>query len=112
MQKVKLTYKNPKAEIENGKPVVKFDVVTENYLVASTKSFNNLIDELKKQGKVPTSAEKVDFFLDDNKVKEIIKNMVDTLVSDEIYRKPVFEHIVKALDGACVFKKVIVRKKS
>lgn len=83
-----------------------------NYLVASTKSFNNLIDDLKAENKTPSRVAREEFFLDKVAAENAIVAMVENLVEDVEYRPLVVTHIMNALNGACVFKKPpIVRKK-
>lgn len=85
---------------------------TANYLVASTKSFNNLMKDLKAENKVPSSVKTVELFLDKEEVKKVIINMVEDMVDDEEYMPLVIDHIMNALDGACIFKRPpVIRKK-
>ena len=112
MLKVRATIKTLDLEktIAEKKEVYKTE--TANYLVASTKSFNNLMDDLKAENKTPSSAERADLFLDKVETKKAVTAMVENLVKDTEYKPLVVEHIMTALDGACVFKKPpVVRKK-
>lgn len=112
MLKVKATIKTLDLEktIAEKKEVYKTE--TANYLVASTKSFNNLMDDLKEENKTPSSVERADLFLDKAETKKAITEMVEKLVKDTEYKPLAVEHIMTALDGACVFKKPpVVRKK-
>lgn len=111
MLKVKATIKTLDLEktIAEKKEIYKTE--TANYLVASTKSFNNLMDDLKAANKTPSSAERADLFLDKIAAKDAITAMVETLVKDVDYRPLVVAHIMNALDGACVFKKPAVSRK-
>ena len=85
---------------------------TASYIVASTKSFNNLIDDLKAANKTPSTMERVDLFLDKVETEKAVTAMVTNMVKDTEYAPLVVAHIMNALDGACVFKKPpIVRKK-
>lgn len=112
MQKVKLVTKTlDLAETLNHKKEV-YKSKESKHLVASTKSYNNLIDERKREGKVATESSVIDFFLDK---KEVTKLLSDYVLADGKageYADMVVEHVIKALDGACVFKKPpVVRKK-
>jgi hypothetical protein len=112
MQKVKLTFTTPTAVIENGKAVVKYETETADYIVASTKSYNNLVDDLKLQGKVATNAVVTDLFLDKTSTSKIIADCVKEQIKDTEIAQFITEHCLKALDGACVFKKPpVIRKK-
>ena len=111
MQIVNLTFKTPTAVIENGKPVVKYEVANEQFVVASTKSFNNLIDDLKQEGKIATHTEKKDLFLDKEKTEKAIDSLVAEQIKDDAICELVQEFVKKALDGACVYYKPIIRKK-
>lgn len=113
MLKVRLTFKKLDLQktIEQKKEV--YNTATENYLVASTKSFNNLIDDLKADNMSPTKTEVRELFIDKQAMHDKVSAAVNDLVSDTEYRLLVVAHIMKALDSACVFKKPpIVRKKA
>ena len=112
MLKVKLTFRTLDLEktLVEKKEVYKID--TQNALVASTKSYNNLIDDLKADNKVATNSEIKELFLDKASTEKAVAAMVATSVTDTAYQPLVTAHIMKALDAACVFKKpAIVRKK-
>lgn len=111
MLKVKVTVKTLDLEktLAEKKEVYKTEIG--NYLVASTKSFNNLLDDLKAANKAPSSAERTDLFLDKVATKEAITAMVDNLVKDNDYKPLIVAHIMNALDGACVFKKPAISRK-
>ena len=111
MIKVKVTMKTLDLEKTLAEKKEVYKTETANYLVASTKSFNNLIDDLKAENKTPSSAERVDLFLDKVATQTAITAMVENLVKDVEYRPPVITHIMNALDGACVFKKPAVSRK-
>lgn len=113
MLKVKLTFRKLDLQktIEQKKEV--YNTAVGNYLVASTKSFNNLIDDLKADNMTPTKTEVRELFIDKPAMQVKVAEIVKELVSDEEYRVPVVAHIMRALDSACVFKKPpIVRKKA
>lgn len=112
MLKVKATIKTLDLEktITERKEVYKTETV--HYLVASTKSFNNLMDDLKAENKTPSTAERTDLFLDKAVTEKAVTAMVADMVKDTEYAPLVVAHIMTALDGACVFKKPpVVRKK-
>lgn len=112
MQKVKLIFKTPIAVVENGKPAIKYETETSNHIVASTKSYNNLIENLKQENKIPTNSEVVDLFIDKAKTVNLIKDFISKEINDKETAEYVTNHIIKALDGACVFKKPpVVRAK-
>lgn len=113
MLKVRFTFKKLDLQktIEQKKEV--YNTATENFLVASTKSFNNLVDDLKSNNMTPTKTEVRELFIDKAAMESKVTAAVNDLVSDTEYRLFVVAHIMKALDSACVFKKPpIVRKKA
>lgn len=75
-------------------------------VVASTKSLNNLLDEYKAKNENVVKVERKDFFVDRNVTAQAVADMVIGLVNDIDVRKEVADHIMKALDGACLFKKL------
>lgn len=112
MLKVKVTTKTLDLEktIVEKKEIYKTEIA--HYLVASTKSFNNLMDDLKAENKTPSTAERTDLFLDKAVTEKTITAIVADMVKDTEYAPLVVAHIMTALDGACVFKKSpVVRKK-
>ena len=112
MLKVKATIKT--LDLEKTIAVKKEVYNTEiaHYLVASTKSFNNLMDDLKAENKTPSTAERTDLFLDKAATEKAVTAMVADMVKDSEYAPLVVTHIMTALDGACVFKKSpVIRKK-
>ena len=112
MLKVKLTFRTLDLEKTIAAKKEQYKVETQNALVASTKSYNNLIDDLKAENKVATNSEITELFLDKSTTEKAITAMVAQSVADVAYQPLVVEHIIKALDSACVFKKPpIVRKK-
>lgn len=111
MKKISVQFKElnwEKSKAEN-KPI--YDIDSEVVVVASTKSENNYIDELTKSGKVPTTKEVKEFFLDKNATRAEVIAMVNKLCDDIEVRDMVVNHIMDALDGACVFWKDLSRKK-
>lgn len=113
MLKVTLTFKElDLAEtLKQGKEVRK--VTTSNHIVASTKSYNNLIDDLKHDNKIATESVTEDLFVDKKATEKAVTEFIATQIKEKDTAEYVSNHIMKALDGACVFKKPpVVRKKS
>lgn len=112
MQKLIIQLNTPTAEMKDGKPVVVIKKESVSAIVASTKSQNNLIDEMKEQGKNVGTVKVEEIFLDKQATATAVAEMVSKQIKEEEIAKAVCSHIVKALDGACVFKKPpVVRKK-
>ena len=113
MLKVKLTFRTLDLEKTIAAKKEQYKVETQNALVASTKSYNNLIDDLKAENKVATNSEIKELFLDKSETRKAVTEFVAKAVTDTAYQPLVVEHIIKALDNACVFKKPpVVRKKA
>jgi len=113
MKKVVATFKSlnwEKSKVEN-KPV--YDTDKEMRVVASTKSENNFIEELTAANKAPTSLSSTEFFFDKSKTETAITNLTNSMLENESeeVKKAVIDHIMKALDGACIFWKDLSRKK-
>lgn len=112
MQKLSISVNTPVAIMKDGKPVVEIKRETVSAVVASTKSQNNLIEEMKEQGKNVGTVKVEEFFLDKQATANAVAEMVAKQIKEEEIARAVVSHIVKALDGACVFKKpAVVRKK-
>lgn len=112
MQKVVVKFRAPVAVMENGKPVVKFDESEQTHLTASTKSTNNLLDDMKREGLVASDVIVKDFFLNKEETRKAVAELVGKISPEHELDESIIKHIMKALDGACVFKKPpIVRKK-
>lgn len=111
MQKVTLTFKTPRAVIENGNPVIKYETQTQTHIVASTKSQNNLLDDMQKDGNIPTEKKVENLFLDRAKTEKAVDDFVCAQISDVDTAKLVAAFVKNALDGACVYYKPIIRKK-
>lgn len=113
MLKVKLTFRTLDLEKTLAEKKESYKIETANYLVASTKSYNNLVDDLKADNKVAQESEIKELFLDKANAEKAVAAMVESMVADTVYRPLVTAHIMKALDGACAFKKPpVVRKKA
>ena len=111
MQKVTLTFKTPRAVIENGNPVIKYETQTETHIVASTKSQNNLIDDMQRDGKIPTEKKIENLFLDRAETEKAVDAFVSSQIKDTKTAELVSAFVKNALDGACVYYKPIIRKK-
>ena len=75
-------------------------------VVASTKSENNLADEIKKSGKIIASEISTDLFIDKAKFMKAIDeiNLADMLPSGCDCVSQVREHIKNVLKNGCLFK--------
>ena len=112
MQKLSISVNTPVAIIKDGKPVIEYKRETVYAVVASTKSQNNLIEEMKRQGQNVGTVKVEDLFLDKKATATAVAEMVENQLekeSEEV-KKAVAYHILKALDGACVFYKDMSRK--
>lgn len=106
MQKLTITYKTPEIGTDkDGKPVIQYKTETELYVVASTKSQNNLLDELKADNKVASDVLVENLFLDKKAVLKLFSDYIGTAITDKTIATAVIEHTLKALDGACLFEK-------
>lgn len=112
MIKVKMVFSSLdlEATLKAGKEIRK--ELTENHIVASTKSFNNLVDDLKANGKVATKTEEIELFIDKSLTVKALAEFIGTQIKDVETAKYIVNHCIKALDGACLFKKpAIIRSK-
>ena len=105
----KLTIKTKTADFKQGKYVDE----TLTAVVASTKSQNNLLDDLRKSGKVVTETAVKDFFFDKEKVAAVISKMcIDLLPNEsEAIQKATYAHIMESLNKHCIFYNPIIRNK-
>lgn len=106
MLKVQIGTKEPKAVIKDGKPVIEFTESVVIAVVPSTKSLNNLIDELQAHAKNPQPPKVKAFKLDENQVENAVNEMVDNLIPDESneIRDGVKALIFDGMRKACMFK--------
>lgn len=112
MQKLSISLNTPVAVMKDGKPVVEIKKEIVSAVVASTKSQNNLIEEMKEEGKNVGTVKVEEFFLEKQAIATAVAEMVAKQIKEEEIAKAVVSHIIKTLDGACVFKKPpVVRKK-
>ena len=110
MQLVKIHFKKLDLEqtISAKKPVyVEGDEI---HVVASTKSFNNLLDEYKASEKTVVSTERKDFYLDKDALNEAVEDCVNSQIEKEEIASLVVKHIQKVLEGGCIYYKPITRK--
>ena len=110
MQLVKIHFKklDVTKTIEAKKPVyVEGDEI---HVVASTKSFNNLLDDYKASEKTVVSTERKDFYLDKDALNKAVKECVSAQIENEGVAALVVKHIQKVLEGGCIYYKPIVRK--
>lgn len=107
MQKLTITTKT--ADFKAGK----FIDETITAVVASTKSQNNLLEELAKAGKIVGTTTVKDFYLDKEKVKTVIENTVNEQLAKETdeTKKATVAHIMDSLNRHCIFYNPINRKK-
>lgn len=112
MQKLSISVNTPVAVMKDGKPVVEIKKEIVSAVVASTKSQNNLIDAMKEEGENVGTVKVEELFLDRQATATAVAEMVEKQLAKESeeVRKAVVSHIVKALDGACVFYKDMTRK--
>lgn len=80
-----------------------YEEKTERYLVASTKSYNKLIEGLKAQNKIATSAEVEKLFLDRDLIRTAVTQMVFSQIEDPDIATDTIAHIMETLNGACLF---------
>lgn len=110
MQLVKIHFKqlDVTKTIESKKPVyVEGDEI---HVVASTKSFNNLLDEYKASEKTVVSTERKDFFLDKTALNDAVEECVTAQIDNKEVAELVVKHIQKVLEGGCIYYKPIIRK--
>jgi len=111
MLKLDLEFRTPKAVIKDGKPMIEYETASERHIVASTKSKNNLLEDLKQDNKVATTVIETEIFIN----KDAITNAIAETVANEINDKEIADyitaHMIKALDGACVFKREPKKRK-
>ena len=112
MQKITLEFKQLDLQetVKQNKEIYKTETAT--HIVASTKSYNNLIKDYQAQNKVPTHTERKDIFLDKAKVEEAIFNVIDEQIENDEDKESVFEFVRNALEGICIYYNPIIRKKS
>lgn len=110
MQLVKIYFKklDVTKTIEAKKPV--YLEGEDLHVVASTKSFNNLLDDYKAYDKTVVKTERKDFYLDRDALNEAVEECVSAQIDNEEIAGLVVKHIQKVLDGGCIYYKPIIRK--
>ena len=79
-------------------------------VVASTKTENSLIEDLRNQGKMIVNYKTKDLFLDKAKTEENIFSFVATQIDNKEIAEMVAKHCIEMLDRGCVFYRPINRK--
>lgn len=113
MLQVELTFLKPIAKIDkDGSAIVAYDKDTQTHIVASTKSYNKLLEGFKEENKILGKSLIKELFIDKKAAEETIHAFVLTQIEDEKTAKTITSHMIKALDGACVFKRPpVIRSK-
>ena len=103
MQLVKIHFKqlDVAKTIEAKKPV--YLEGDDLHVVASTKSFNNLLDDYKVSDKTVVKTERKDFYLDKDALNEAVEDCVKVQIHDEKIAELVVEHVQKVLEGGCIY---------
>lgn len=113
MKELTIDVKNPVAAIEDGKPVIKYESRTDTAIVASTKSANNLLDEYKQRGDIVVRVSERELYLIPEDIKAVLADAISAQIADSEIAEHVLNAAMKALDGACMFKRPpVVRKKA
>ena len=106
MLKVEIGTKVPKAIIKDGKPAIEFDESTVITVVPSTKSLNNLIDDLNSRALNPQTPKVRAFKLDEGKASAEIAKVVESLIPTENaeIKTATANLIIDGMRKACMFK--------
>ena len=106
MLKVEIGTKVPKAVIKDGKPVIEFEESTVIAVVPSTKSLNNLIDDLNSKALNPQTPKVRAFKLDEHKASAEIAKVVESLISTESaeIKAATANLILDGMRKSCMFK--------
>lgn len=91
MKKVILRVFNPKTSQES----------KNEYVVASTKSQNNLVEELQDKGNYVALLSAKEFYIDRNKALEFAKNLSSGMENEDQIAKA----IIGALEVSCIVKR-------
>lgn len=75
-------------------------------VVASTKSQNNFVEELKKQDLIINEIIVKDFYLDKSKTLQAVNDFIDSQYQDKELAKSVKEHFAKVLEIGCLFQPI------
>lgn len=111
MQLVNLQFKklNLAETVKQNKEV--YDTATATHIVASTKSYNNLLEDYQGKNQAPTKTERKDIWLDRKETEKAIETFVNAQIRDTETAKLVVEYVKNIFDGACVYFKPIIRNK-
>lgn len=103
MKRVTFTVREP--IVENGK--IAFAEKQVVRVVASTKTQNIAQRELEEQGLTVLTGKTVaeDLFVDRDLIEATISKCMADYFGDTETESKVFDHIMKVLDGGCIFKK-------
>lgn len=106
MLKVQIGTKEPKAVMKDGKPAIEFTESAVVTVVPSTKSLNNLIDDLQAQAKNPQPPKVKAFKLDEKQAEVVVADMVERLIPNEDVKikDGVAALIFDGMRKACMFK--------
>lgn len=80
-------------------------------VVASTKSANNLKDDLAQNDIFVKSCNVENVFIDKSVAEKHITALVEEGIKDAEIRADIIKHIMTSLDGACVFYKPPIKRK-
>lgn len=103
MKKLEITLKEATAVMgKDNKPVVMFNDVTNKYLVASTKSQNNLVEELQESGKIVGKQVAKDWFIDKKVADKYATEIAENSGLEDAYKPLLKDAIIKAFRTACI----------
>lgn len=103
MKKVEITLKEATATIgKDNKPQVVFKDTIKKYLVASTKSQNNLVEELQEQGVIVGKQIAKDWFIDKSIAEKYATEIAQNSGIEEEYQVLLKDAIIKAFRTACI----------
>lgn len=80
-------------------------------VVASTKSANNLKEDLAANDVLVRKCDTETVFIDKAIAEKHVTALVEEGVADKTIRADIVKHIINALDGACVFYKPPIKRK-
>lgn len=80
-------------------------------VVASTKSANNLKDDLAQNRTFVRKCDTETVFIDKTIAEKHVTALVEEGIKDTAIRADIVKHIMTALDGACVFYKPPIKRK-
>lgn len=97
----KVVIKTKKADFKQGKFIDESVTV----VVASTKSQNNVVEELVKSGVIVTEQIEKDIYLDKQKTLDAVNKSIDEQISDIETAECVKKHVASVLNIGCLFVK-------